>query len=324
VSIVSDTQFTFTAGSLANAGTAGDIYVSPYISEASLAATVVNGLQTVTIVTTQPHGLITGDPITIEELSAGIAASFASPTDLLGYRSVTFINATTFSVLATNPATGSTTDQVVVTDKKQSNLMVTIDSVGLFTPSAGDAIVCEGRLYKIESVIKYSTQAYIAMLQSPYKGTFSALSFVHAAYRTLVKFSPLVMGQVGLLKQFSEFQCTFRNFQSCSNISLDFSSDSVSSSTKQQWNYKVSTTGTTPSFGGWGELEWGNFPWGGETSIQRIYTTQPAVILRTYVPREVFIGTFIQPILDHKVAGEPLELQAISLFSKPVTQRVSR
>jgi hypothetical protein len=48
------------------------------------------------------------------------------------------------------------------------------------------------------------------------------------------------------------------------------------------------------------------------------------VILRTYVPREVFIGTFIQPILDHKVAGEPLELQAISLFAKPVTQRTSR
>jgi hypothetical protein len=324
VSIVSEKEFTFTASSLATAGAVGDIYTAPYISEASLTATVVNGLQTVTIVTAEPHGLITGDAITIEEISAGIAASFASPSDLLGYRSVTFIDATTFSVLATNPATGSATDQVVVTDKKQSNLMVTIDTVGLFAPGAGDAIVCEGRLYKIESIIKYSTQAYIATLQTAYKATSSSLAFVHLAYRTLVKFSPLVMGQVGLLKQFSEFQCTFRNFQSCSNISLDFSSDSVTSSTKQQWNYKVGTNGTAPSFGGWGELEWGNFPWGGEASIQRIYSTQPAVILRTYVPREVFIGTFIQPILDHKVAGEPLELQAISLFSKPVTQRVSR
>jgi len=147
---------------------------------------------------------------------------------------------------------------------------------------------------------------------------------VHQAYRTLIKFSPLVFGQAGLLKQFSEFQATFRNGQSCTNISLDFSSDSVTSSTKQQWNYKVGTNGTAPSFGGWGELEWGNFPWGGEASIQRIYTTQPSVILRTYVPREVFIGTFIQPILDHKVAGEPIELQAISLFAKPVTQRTSR
>jgi hypothetical protein len=324
VSIVSETVFTFTASSLATAGAVGDIYTAPYISEASLTATVVNGLQTVTIVTAEPHGLITGDAITIEALSAGIAASFASPADLLGYRSVTFINATTFSVLATNPATASATNTVVVTDKKQSNLMVTIDTVGLFTPGAGDAIVCEGRLYKIESIIKYSTQAYLATLQTAYKATSSSLAFVNQAYRTLVKFSPLVMGQVGLLKQFSEFQCTFRNFQSCSNISLDFSSDSVTSSTKQQWNYKVGTNGTAPSFGGWGELEWGNFPWGGEASIQRIYSTQPAVILRTYVPREVFIGTFIQPILDHKVAGEPLELQAISLFSKPVTQRVSR
>ena len=324
VSIISDTQFTFTASTNALAGAVGEIYTAPYISEASLTATVANGVQTVTIVTSEPHGLITGDAVTIEDISAGIAACFTNPSDILGYRSATYIDATTFSVLATNSAIASAVDTLVLTDKKQSNLTVTIDTVGLFQPSAGDAIICENRLYKIESVIKFSTISYIAKLQTPYKAQSNSLSFVNQAYRTLVKFSPLVMGQVGLLKQFSEFQCTFRSYQSCSNISLDFSSDSVTSSTKQQWNYKVGTNGIAPTFGGWGELEWGNFPWGGEASIQRIYTTQPAVILRTYVPREVFIGTFIQPILDHKVAGEPLELQAISLFSKPVTQRVSR
>jgi hypothetical protein len=324
VSIISDTQFTFTASTNSLAGAVGEIYTAPYISEASLTATVANGVQTVTIVTSEPHGLITGDAVTIEDISAGIAACFTNPSDILGYRSATYIDATTFSVLATNSAIASAVDTLVLTDKKQSNLTVTIDTVGLFQPSAGDAIICENRLYKIESVIKFSTISYIAKLQTPYKAQSNSLSFVNQAYRTLVKFSPLVIGQVGLLKQFSEFQCTFRSFQSCSNISLDFSSDSVTSSTKQQWNYKVGTNGVAPTFGGWGELEWGNFPWGGEASIQRIYTTQPAVILRTYVPREVFIGTFIQPILDHKVAGEPLELQAISLFSKPVTQRVSR
>jgi hypothetical protein len=324
ISVISETQFTFTASALASASAVGDLYTAPYISEASLTATVVTGLQTVTISTSEPHSLITGDAITIEQLSSAVAASFASASDLLGYRSVTYIDATTFSVLATNPATGSATDVVVVTDKKQASLMVTIDTVGVFAVGAGDAVVCEGRLYKIEAITKYSTQAYIATLQTAYKSTSSSLAFVHFAYRTLVKFSPLTFGQVGLLKQFSEFQCTFRNGQSCSNISLDFSSDSVNSSTKQAWNYKVGIGGVAPSFGGWGELEWGNFPWGGEASIQRIYTTQPSVILRTYVPREVFIGTFIQPILDHKVAGEPLELQAISLFAKPVTQRTSR
>ena len=265
--------------------------------------------------------------MTVENASTAVLAAFAASTDILGYRSVSVINSTTFTMLATNPPTGNASGvgaTIVLTDKKQTNLMVTIDTVAQFTPSAGDCIVSNNRLYKIESVIKYSSLAYIATLQTAYKSTSADLAFVHLAYRTLIKFSPLVFGQVGMLKQFSEFQATFRNSQSCSTISLDFASDSVNSSTKQAWNYKVGTNGTAPSFGGWGELEWGNFPWGGEASIQRVYTTQPSVILRTYVPREVFIGTFIQPILDHKVAGEPLELQAISLFSKPVTQRTSR
>jgi hypothetical protein len=324
VSVISETEYSFTASTNALASAIGDVYVAPYISEATLAVSVSSGLQAVTVTTTQPHGLITGDSVTVEDASAAVLAAFAASTDILGYRSVTVLTSTSFTMLATNPATGSASGTIVMTDKKQSNLMVTIDTVAQFTPSAGDAIISENRLYKIESVVKYSTISYIATLQTAYKSTSSELAFVHQAYRTLIKFSPLVFGQAGLLKQFSEFQATFRNSQSCTNISLDFSSDSVTSSTKQQWNYKVGTNGTAPSFGGWGELEWGNFPWGGEASIQRIYTTQPSVILRTYVPREVFIGTFIQPILDHKVAGEPIELQAISLFAKPVTQRTSR
>lgn len=322
--IVSDNIFTFTASANSTTVASGSVYTAQYISEATLSASSASGLATVTITTSLPHGLDNGHVVTIESASAGLLATFASSSDLLGYRSVAVINATTLTIQATNPAIGTASGTVVFTDKRQDNTKVTIDTVGAFTLTPGDGIVAEGRLYKIESAVKVSSISYIAVLQSPYKSTSSALAFVHSAYRTLIKFSPLTFGQVGLLKQFSEFQCTFRNGQSCSNISLDFSSDSVNSSTKQQWNYRVGIGGVAPSFGGWGELEWGNFPWGGDASIQRIYTTQPSVILRTYVPREVFIGTFIQPILDHKVAGEPLELQAISLFAKPVTQRTSR
>jgi hypothetical protein len=322
--IVSENIFTFTASANSTTVASGSLYTAQYISEATLSASSVSGLGTVTITTSLPHGLDNGHVVTIENASAPLLAAFASSSDLLGYRSVAVIDATTLTIQATNPAIGTASGTVVLTDKRQDNTKVTIDTVGAFILSPGDGIVAEGKLYKIESAVKVSSISFIAVLQTPYKSTSNALAFVHSAYRTLVKFSPLTFGQVGLLKQFSEFQCTFRNGQSCSTISLDFSSDSVNSSTKQQWNYRVGIGGVAPSFGGWGELEWGNFPWGGDASIQRIYTTQPSVILRTYVPREVFIGTFIQPILDHKVAGEPLELQAISLFAKPVTQRTSR
>lgn len=324
VQIVSDTEFTFTASANALSTAIGEIYVAPFISEAPVSIVITIGVLTMAVTTSQPHGLITGDAINFDDADSAVLAAFASATDVLGYRSVSVTSPTTFTVQASNAPTGSATGTIIMTDKKQANIMVTIDTVGQFAPTAGDAIVTEGRLYKIESVFKATSVAYIATLQTSYKAQSNALAFVHQAYRTVIKFSPLTMGQVGLLKQYSEFQCTFRNFQSCTRINIDYSSDSVTSATKQAWNYKVGTNGAVPTFGGWGELEWGNFPWGGEGSIQRIYTTQPAVILRTYVPREVFIGTFIQPILDHKVAGEPIELQAISLFSKPVTQRVSR
>jgi hypothetical protein len=324
VTVISDNALSFSASSNSLAGATGDIYVAPYISEASVAAVATIGLNTISVTTAQAHNLNTGDSITIEQLSSAISAAFALPSDVLGYRSVTVTSPTTFDFQTTTPALGNATGTVQMTDKKQSNLLVSIEVVAAFTPTGGYAIVCENRLYKIEAIVKYSQTVYVASLQTAYKSLSTALAFVHQAYRSLIKFSPLTMGNVGMLKQFSEFQTNFRNYQSCSNISLDFSSDSVVSSTKQQWNYKVGTDGTAPSFGGWGELEWGNFPWGGEASIQRIYTTQPSVLLRTYVPREVFIGTFIQPILDHKVAGEPLEIQSISLFSKPVTQRTSR
>ena len=325
VSIISPTQFTFTASTNATASAIGDIYTAPYISEADLAVSATNGLQAITVTTSQPHNLSTGWAVTVEGLNAALSACFAADSDVLGYRSVTVVDPTTFTLQATNPAIASTgAGQITMTDRRQTNLMVTIKVVTQFTPTAGDAIVAENRLYKIESIAKYSNSAYIAMIQTAYKSTSDTLAFVNQAYRTLIKFTPLVFGQAGMLKQFSEFQANFRNFQSCSNLALDFSSDSVVSSTKQQWNFKVGTAGDGPSFGGWGELEWGNFPWGGEASIQRVYTTQPAVILRTYVPKEVFVGTFIQPIIDHKIAGEPLELQSISVFAKTVSQRTSR
>ena len=324
ITIISSTQFSFVASTNATASAIGDILFAPFISEANLSASVATGLQTVTITTTQPHTLRTGQAVTVEKIDAALSACFAQASDLLGYRSVTVIDANTFTLLATNAATSTAPGQLTLTDRRQTNLIVTIKVVSQFTPTAGDAIVAENRLYKIESIAKYSNDYYIAQIQAPYKPTSSALAFVHQSYRTLLKFTPLLFGQAGMLKQFSEFQANFRNSQSCSNLALDFSSDSVVSSTKQQWNFKVGTAGDGPSFGGWGELEWGNFPWGGEESIQRVYTTQPAVILRTYVPKEVFVGTFIQPIIDHKIAGEPLELQSISVFAKTVSQRTSR
>ena len=323
--VISEFVVTFVASTNALSSANGDLFIASSISEAILVADAVISSSVITITTQVPHQLTTGWAVTVEKIDSTLAACFAAPDDVLGYRSVTVLSPTQFTFLASTAAIASSSvGTLVFTDKRQTNTLVTIDTVTNFAPSAGDAIVAENKIYKIESIFKYNSTSYVTTLQNSYKPTSTALAFVNQAYRTLIKFAPLTFGQAGILKQYSEFQATFRNFQSCTAVALDFASDSVTSSSKQQWNYKVGTDGTAPSFGGWGELEWGNFPWGGEASIQRVYTTQPAVVLRTYVPREVFIGTFIQPIIDHKVAGEPLELQAISLFSKPVTQRVSR
>jgi hypothetical protein len=126
------------------------------------------------------------------------------------------------------------------------------------------------------------------------------------------------------LKQFAELQCWFRNQSACSQMSINFSTDSKYSDKNTNWSTFVGTPEGFVSFGGWGSQAWGNFPWGGGTSVALDFSSGPAVPLRTWIPQESYLATFIQPTLLHKVAGETLELQSVTIIGKEATQKVSK
>jgi hypothetical protein len=316
--------FTVQASAAATGSSAGTLTYVEFMSEASVVAQTTAGSPTVTITTSQPHGLVTGKSITVHSLGTAVGAAFALGSHLTGYRSVNVLSPTQFTVTATNAPTGTATGPVVISDKRQGRLQVTAITPTTFQPQVGDAIVTGNSIYTVTALTQFSTTAYVLKLRFRYKQLSTDLSFVHVGYKNSLRFAPLTFGDPGKLKYFSEFSATFRNSSSCTKMNVNFSTDAFVSVDGNAWDFAVGSNKQPFLFGGWGSLPWGQFPWGGGTSIQREFTTRPAVLLRMYVPKDAFVGVFLQPILEHRVAGEPLELQSISVFHQPVTQRVSK
>lgn len=319
----SDLTFRFAAATSATSSGSGSLNYQLSISEQNVTAAVTTGIVQVLVTTSIAHGLKTGDPITVHSLSAAIAAAFSDPNHLVGYRTVLVVSATTFVITASNAPIGSATDTINISDKKQDRLMVCAITETTYQPQTGDAIISNNSIFSITGVERFSSTAYNLTLRFNYKRISTDLAFINAAYKSSVRFAPLTFGNASQLKYFSEFQGTFRNAASCSKLSVNFSTDAFVSTPINNWDY-VTGNGGAFLFGGWGSLPWGRFPWGGGTSIQREFTTRPATLLRMYVPKDAFVGTFLQPILEHRVAGEPFELQSIAIFQQQVTQRVSK
>ncbi len=322
--VVDEFTVTILADNNASATAFGSMFIAESISELDVSATTISSLTSVTLTTLAPHNLTSGSSITINSLSSAIAAAFSSSDDLLGRRTVTVLSPTTFQIPANLAASASVTDTVNISDRKQTSKLVTLQVLSGVIPQALDAVVSNDKIYKINAVKKYSNTEFVATLQTKYKSLSTDVAFLHSGYKTILKFSPIHNGNINIVKAFSEFQAIFRNSSSCTSLTNYFTSDGFVSSKKNNWNYTVGTTKENIEFLSWGKGPWGQFPWGGSISILRNFFTGPAVIYRTAVPMECFFALYIQPVIEHRVAGESLELQNIALYVQPQTTRVSR
>lgn len=143
---------------------------------------------------------------------------------------------------------------------------------------------------------------------------------LYKAYESVIKMAPFHAGQVGRSKHFAQMQIHLRQ-QVLSRIKIEFAGAFYGSSEVTGWkSLSLSTAGAQ----GWGFSPWGLFPWGLVDGANIVAGTEPASIIRTYVPRFAARNTFIQPILTHFVAGEPLFLQAISWSVHGYGERTSR
>jgi len=322
--IPSDYEFSFEADSNALASITGSVNFQRNISEQTVAVSLTNGSSLATFTTSLPHNLVSGLAITVHSISSAISAALSAEADLVGYRTVSVLSPTSFTATLTNAATGTASGTANMSDRKQQRTYVTAITESNYQPQEGDAIISGNSIFVIDAVTRFSSTAYVLTMRFKYKKQSTDLAFINSSYKSSIRFSPLTFGSSSQLKFFSEFQATFRNNSSCTKLNVNFSTDAFVSSDANAWSFATGTSKLPILFGGWGSLPWGRFPWGGGTSIQREFTTRPAVGLRMYIPKQAYMGTFLQPILEHRVAGEPFELQSIAIFQQTVTQRTTR
>lgn len=324
VSAVTDPNtFTYTAATSAiSNATGGFVQYAEWLSEISLAAASTNGSTTVTLTSTQPHQLSTGVGVNIN--SSQLSTAFPLASNITGFKTVTVTSPTTFTVQALAGAASSQSATLNITDRRQNYYYVTLKPLQDITPEIGDCIIYGNVLYKIIDLFAFSVTRYLVRLN--YSALFASnqAPFLYSFFRKTIKFAPLTLGDSGKLKDFSVFQAQFRREGNCTALEMDYACDTKATTGMFKWVDRVGTDQAQITFSGYGEIAWGDDPWGEGESIERDYTTGPAVILRTFVNGDASQGTFLQPVLVHKVAGEEINLQSITIDYQNVSTTSSR
>jgi hypothetical protein len=179
-------------------------------------------------------------------------------------------------------------------------------------------------IYRVAESYMYDSTRFVLVLTNPMKAMSNTVSFLYSAYSAVLKFTPIHGDKPGETKRWSEFQASFRNADACSEAAVSFATNILQSSSQINWNARVGTDGKTISFNAWGHSPWGQFAWSEGVTIAREYTTTPCITLRTLVPRDAAVGTYVQPILTHVAAGEPFSLQSITFTVDKGSHRTTR
>lgn len=201
-------------------------------------------------------------------------------------------------------------------------------SGNIFTPIAGDVVLYNNLINRItDATVNGIGYDLTFVTDTTIPVTPAADVTFYQGYDSDLKFSPFHAGQVGREKQFSQFQLHLRQ-NSITDLVLNFANETVVGSGNLQWQAQNITQGSASSaIDGWGDGPWGLFEWGSiasSGSIQIQTGTAPALIIRTYVPILASRTTFIQAIMSHRQALEPLLIQSLSYVARGYGERVSR
>ena len=323
--IVSEFTFTFDAAVNASGLVVSDLYFNKGICEDVVSASVLVGNRTVTLTTTEPHGLNPNDNINIDKIDSSISALITNDYYFLGTRTViTTPTTTSVTILIGESPSGSVTANVTVTDNTQNFRFCTVLTKPTVQPQIGDMLYSSPLIYRIIESTMYDSTHFVVEAGNPITILSNTLSYLYSAYLSTLKFTPMSLGDLGISKKWTEFHASFRNSDACSGCRILFANDSTSASPSIDWTARVGTDGQTISFNQWGYAPWGEFAWNQGITTARQYTTTPAIHLRTWVPKEVNLGTYIQPTIIHNVAGEPFSLQSITLLTQVGGTRTTR
>jgi len=228
-----------------------------------------------------------------------------------------------------------TTDNTIVRERKNQtkidycgqNYTVTIDTVAAnllsatitsltAQPRAGWVIVKADSFSRINAVTVNGGGSYTVTFTSATNVEALDSLQLYASYRSVAKLAPFHAGAIGRMKQFCEMQIHMRD-SAVSALSIWFANTYYDSSDFTSWFARAASTG------GYGLGSFGYSPWGDTTSIDLTTGTLPMPPVRLNPPTLVQRGTFIQPVIEHDQAGEPVQIQAVTFTVRPYGARVS-
>ncbi len=198
-----------------------------------------------------------------------------------------------------------------------SGANATVTIVG-YTPKDGDMIIKNEVITWIaEDPILISGNTYDVVLSADNSNLeVGDVEILYASFYHIIKFSPFHAGMLSKMKLFSQFMVHLRN-NAMTKATFTFTGYALGGSGEVDWESLL-------TFEGWGEFPWGFEPWGQESGINLTIGTAPAPVARVLIPAFQARNTFIQAQIEHRKAGEPLNIQAISYVVRPYDERVSR
>ncbi len=197
------------------------------------------------------------------------------------------------------------------------NLSAVVTSAGVI-PVIGDVLELNSSISRIRAVTSLGANNYNLVFETQTALEAADAPTLYRMFVQIVKSAPFHAGSVGRSKQFAQFQVHSRD-KSISTLSVTFATDSFGSSEQVDWR-SAALSGAD----GWGNLPWGFFPWGLDDGINLTYNTQPAPIVRIYIPLFAQRSSFLQPYLEHRMAAGPLNLQSFHFALRGYGEKVTR
>lgn len=186
-------------------------------------------------------------------------------------------------------------------------------------PMEGDFIVKDDVISRIETVTNTTGSNYRVTFY--YQTNLAAADslIMYARIVSTIRMAPYHGGMVERGKQFSQMQLHQRS-PNITKIKCTFTGQTFGGSELTEWNVVDVGGGSL----GWGNQTWGFFPWGDADTIDIQYSTQPAPVVRLYVPLFQQRNTFIQAELLHEQGGESMEIQAMGWTLRAYNERVTK
>ena len=139
---------------------------------------------------------------------------------------------------------------------------------------------------------------------------------LYTPIQSTIRTAPIDGGDSSYVKQFTTFVVNMR-YDALSTANLSFRSDWFEYAMSVDWTKRDERRG-------WGQQQWGRFPWGQATAQSLEYKTKPSQIVQTEVPRRQQRTTYLQAEIVHNVACEGMFIQQMAFQVDTTSRRPAR